>query len=206
MRTMVCVDVSGSMSAELQHAVKRLVSRYAQTSEVIVVEFDIEVQRVGRSDAFLATLPLAGRGTDPNCLFHPRILDFVRPDIIVVLSDGMFGTVYRPVWMNLPVIWINLNNNDMSSKWGLNMSFPVNPPEAKPVPAPVKQPETTLYRTSACLGCPDLRTTKHVKPRFYCLRADTYRRAVLLSKIHVGQVPMNCLRRDRHVRVRAGVV
>jgi predicted metal-dependent peptidase len=124
-RISVCVDTSGSIGREelatFMTEVKSVVDN-ARPGALDLIYWDSsvaghETYTESDIDSFLSsTKPRGGGGTDPACVEKYMAANNVRPDAIIMLTDG-----YVPNWGNnwpSPILWVVANNPNATAATG----------------------------------------------------------------------------------------
>lgn len=98
-RVAICVDVSGSMG----HIVTDCLGAarwLAQGADARVMVWADAAQWVHG-----ASVPHVGYGTQPETMF--ALLAQWRPDVLVVVTDGLWPPTTRPAWLDrTPIVWV----------------------------------------------------------------------------------------------------
>jgi predicted metal-dependent peptidase len=133
-RVLAVVDTSGSISTKDLAAIDAELWHMSRYHEIEIVECDAMIQ---------AQYPYRGRleevrgrgGTDLRVPFRRMILNRVRPDVVVVFSDGRGPAPNRSP--GLPVIWCLVAGGSPPAHWGKVVH--IRPKMVKAFPAAVGQ-------------------------------------------------------------------
>lgn len=118
---MVVVDTSGSIRSRQLGQISRELDRIASTCNVTVVECDARVQAVYPYRGEISCFRGRG-GTDLRPSFERPLLKRLKPDAIIVFTDG-FGPApsRRP---GVPTLWCLTQNGHRPAGWGLELRLP----------------------------------------------------------------------------------
>lgn len=117
----VAVDTSGSIGGkEMQEFLSEVkaIADEVNPSQVDLLYWDSEVaghevyEGSAVSDIINATKPRGGGGTSPSCITDYMKEKDIRPECIVVLTDGYVGSDWGGEW-NAPVLWCIVGGNDV---------------------------------------------------------------------------------------------
>jgi len=117
----IAIDTSGSIGSEEMSKFLSEVKAIAEEvnpSQVDLLYWDCEVaghevyEGSAVSDIINATKPRGGGGTSPSCVSEYMKEKNMKPECIVVLTDGYVGDDWGTEW-NAPVLWCIVGGNDV---------------------------------------------------------------------------------------------
>jgi predicted metal-dependent peptidase len=117
----IAIDTSGSIGSEEMSEFLSEVKAIAEEvnpSQVDLLYWDCEVaghevyEGSAVSDIINATKPRGGGGTSPSCVSEYMKEKNMKPECIVVLTDGYVGDDWGTEW-NAPVLWCIVGGNDV---------------------------------------------------------------------------------------------
>jgi len=117
----IAIDTSGSIGSEEMSEFLSEVKAIAEEvnpSQVDLLYWDCEVaghevyEGSAVSDIINATKPRGGGGTSPSCVSEYMKEKNMKPECIVVLTDGYVGSDWGTEW-NAPVLWCIVGGNDV---------------------------------------------------------------------------------------------
>lgn len=131
----ICVDTSGSISSKdigvMFAQVEQLLKTYKAEAEVMY--WDTRVRAVypfKDIKELVATRPMGGGGTDANCVFEYfetekdyKIGKKKKPSIIIVFTDGYFGSIDSKYKKYKDTIWVLHDNNNFTAPFGSKAPF-----------------------------------------------------------------------------------
>lgn len=128
-RISVSVDTSGSIGGELIGRFlgeTKLICDDVEPEIVDMLYWDTEVARhevyAGAEVGGLvnSTKPRGGGGTDPDCVPDYLIKHSIKPQCVVVLTDGYFYKHEATKWdeLGVPVLWCVVGNNEFKPRIG----------------------------------------------------------------------------------------
>jgi len=122
LRVVAVIDTSGSVGHEELRAIGGELARlHRAAAEVVVVECDSEVRRVSLFRGRLREITGRG-GTDLRPPFAARLLQRLRPDLIVYFTDGYGPAPARPP--GIPVLWCLTCGGTRPAPWGVVAGMP----------------------------------------------------------------------------------
>jgi predicted metal-dependent peptidase len=117
----IAIDTSGSIgSDEMSEFLSEVkaIAEEVNPSQVDLLYWDCEVaghevyEGSAVSDIINATKPRGGGGTSPSCVSEYMKEKNMKPECIVVLTDGYVGSDWGTEW-NAPVLWCIVGGNDV---------------------------------------------------------------------------------------------
>jgi predicted metal-dependent peptidase len=112
---MAVIDTSASITRPLLNLIAGELDRMARSHEVTVLECDAAVHRMYRYQGVLHSVQGRG-GTDLRPPFEASVLNTVKPDVVVYLTDGDGpAPIQAP---SVPVVWCLTPDGDRPALWG----------------------------------------------------------------------------------------
>ena len=117
----IAIDTSGSIgSDEMSEFLSEVkaIAEEVNPSQVDLLYWDCDVaghevyEGSAVSDIINATKPRGGGGTSPSCVSEYMKEKNMKPECIVVLTDGYVGDDWGTEW-NAPVLWCIVGGNDV---------------------------------------------------------------------------------------------
>lgn len=134
----ICIDTSGSIGTQelciALNQIEQLFKQYKVKAELLYWDTEIRARyNFTKVDELLTLKPMGGGGTDVNCVFREfeegkdyRIGKKPRPTIIIIFTDGYFGTVDKKYKKYKDTIWILQSASYHDFKEPFGVKAPIN--------------------------------------------------------------------------------